>query len=111
MDDQISEWAWLDARETVTVAELARACGLSANELEELVEYGALPPLQATQSEHVFSAEWVMPLRTAGRLRADYDLDLFAVGMLLGYLNRIDELERRLQALQAQLPGRNDPAS
>ena len=104
MSAQVVEVRWLDARETVTVPELSRVCGLSAAELDELVEYGALTPLQHGQSERAFSAEWVVPLRTAGRLRQDFDLDLFAVSILLGYLNRIEELEREVKSLRAHLP-------
>ena len=104
MKAQVVEVTWLDARESVTVAELARACGLSAAELDELVEYGALAPLQRGASERAFSAEWIVPLRTAGRLRQDFDLDLFAVAILLGYLNRIEELEREVKSLRAHLP-------
>ena len=33
MKAQVVEVTWLDARESVTVAELSRACGLSAAEL------------------------------------------------------------------------------
>jgi chaperone modulatory protein CbpM len=105
MKAQMVEVTWLDARETVTVTELSRVCGLSAAELDELVEYGALAPLERHQAERAFSAEWVVPLRTAGRLRQDFDLDLFAVAILLGYLNRIEELEREVKSLRARLPG------
>ena len=105
MKAPVAEVAWLDARETVTVAELSRACGLSAAELDELVDYGALTPMRKAESERAFSAEWIVPLRTAGRLRQDFDLDLFAVAILLGYLNRIEELEREVKSLRAHLPG------
>jgi chaperone modulatory protein CbpM len=104
MKAQVVEVAWLDARETVTVAELSHVCGLSAAELDELVEYGALAPLQRGEVERAFSAEWIVPLRTAGRLRQDFDLDLFAVAILLGYLSRIEELEREVKSLRAHLP-------
>ena len=105
MKTQSLEYTWLDARETVTISDLSRACGLSAAELDELVEYGALRPLEQHRVERLFSAEYVMPLRSVGRLRMDFDLDLFTVALLFGYLNRIEALERQVQSLQAQLPG------
>lgn len=104
------EWMWLDATETVTISELSRCCGMSTLELDELVDYNALPPLVLTplQSplmfERVFSAEWVTPLREVGKLRQDYDLDLFTVAMLLNHLNRIEMLERKVRTLEAHLP-------
>ena len=48
--------------------------------------------------------ELMPPLREAARLRADYDLDLFTVSLLLGYLQRIAQLEQQLRALNAHVP-------
>ena len=100
---------WLDGRESITVTELSRVCALSAGELDELVGYGALVPLAATAPERLFSAEWVMPLRQAARLRRDLDLDLYAVAILLGYLQRIEGLEMQLRSMQARLPAGTIP--
>jgi chaperone modulatory protein CbpM len=97
------EWGWLETTGTVTLNDLAGMCGLATAELDELVEYGALQPMAAPASA-LFSAACVAPLRTAGRLRRDYDLDLFSVGLLLEYLSRIDTLEQQVQWLQAQNP-------
>ena len=105
MEQQLLDVAWLDAREAVTLAALAQICALRGDELDELMDYGALVPMQDVRQERLFSAECVMPLRTAGKLRQDFDLDLFTVGLLLGYLNRIETLERQVQSLQAHLPG------
>jgi chaperone modulatory protein CbpM len=104
------EWLWLDARESLTIEELSRACGLSVDELAEVIEYGALHALapftpQGQKQEHNpgrFSAEWVVPLRAVSRLRQDFDLDVFTVGLLLGYLDRIDKLELEVQSLLAK---------
>jgi chaperone modulatory protein CbpM len=96
---------WLDSRETLTAAELSRTCGMSPEQLAELVEYGALVPLDRTVAEPVFSGACVSPLRKAARLYRDFDLDLFAVAMLLGYLNRIEELEHEVHSLRARIPG------
>ena len=97
-----SEFAWLDGRETITVTELSRVCALSAAELDELVGYGALEPLRASPQETLFSAQWVMPLRQAARLRRDLDLDLYAVAILLGMIERIDGLESEVRSLRAR---------
>ncbi|OOG36706.1 chaperone modulator CbpM [Polaromonas sp. A23] len=104
MKTQLFDVAWLDAREVITMAELARICALSPAELDELVDDGVLVPVEEGRQERLFSAECVMPLRTAGRLRQDFDLDLFTVELLLGYLNRIEALERQVRTLKAHLP-------
>lgn len=101
---------WLDAQRRIDPAELAHVCSLTVAELEELVEYGALTPVAAEGSGlREFSAACVVPLREAVRLRTLYDLDLFTVSLLLGYLQRIAQLEHQMHALQAQLPHGHPP--
>lgn len=102
-----TEFLWLDTQETVALSELSRACGLSTEELEELIGYGALTPLHGGAATPLFAADRVPPLREACRLRQDFDLDLFAVAILIGYLDRIARLERELGSLRAQLPTRD----
>lgn len=101
---QTHESLWLDGRHTVDVPELSRICGLSTDELLELIDYGALAPLRTQQQQPVFSTSCIMPLRQAAGIRNDFDLDLFTIVILLGYINRINELERQLGSLRSQLP-------
>lgn len=103
MSQESIECFSLDASTSITLGELAQCCGLSVAELDELMDYNALTPLSRTP-EPAFSAEWVAPLRTAVKLRLDFDLDLFTVAILLGQLVQIELLERRVQSLQALLP-------
>lgn len=109
MNQRRAEWMWLDDRDTVSLAELSRACGMSPAEVDELVEYGVLQPLEPDRQKRLFSAQSITQLRTAGRLRQDFDLDLFAVAMLLGYLDRIEALERQVRSLKAHLPQAGGP--
>lgn len=60
--------------------------------------------MNANQPELMFAAQCIAPLRTAGKLRRDYDLDLFTVVLLLDYLHRIETMEGQLRALQAKNP-------
>ncbi|MDP1565105.1 MAG: chaperone modulator CbpM [Polaromonas sp.] len=89
------EWDWLDPRQTVNLSELSLASGMSTAELDELVDYGALIPLESAQPAQVFSAECARPLSRASKLRTDFHLDIFTVVLLLGYLIRIEVLERQ----------------
>ncbi|MDO9406586.1 MAG: chaperone modulator CbpM [Polaromonas sp.] len=98
------EGVWLDTPEGVSLSDLSRVCGMSAQEVEELVEYGALIPLSPQRSELWFSADCLMPLRAAGKMRIDYDLDIFTVVLLLEGLQRIEILERRIRHLEVFLP-------
>ncbi len=93
-----------DTNETITLSELAQCCGMSAQDLDELVDYSALVPVTCASPERIFSAHWVLPLRSAAKMRFDFDLDLFTVAILLGNLNRIEILERQVQSLLALVP-------
>jgi chaperone modulatory protein CbpM len=88
--------------DSVGFNELSMACALSVAELQELIEYGALEPLQPAQTEPLFAISYLEPLRTAGKLRRDYDLDLFVVVIVMDYLQRIAQLESQLHSLRAQ---------
>lgn len=105
MATEQSDLTWLDPQRRIEQGELAQMCSLTIVEIQELVEYGALVPVGA-EAENVrqFSASCVPPLREAIRLRSYYDLDLFTVSLLLGYLQRIAHLEQQLRGLQAHLP-------
>jgi chaperone modulatory protein CbpM len=97
-----ADWTWLDAQRAVGEAELAHMCELSVAEVGELVDYGALMPRETEPRQ--FSAACIAPLREAVRLRRHYDLDLFTVSLILGYLQRIMQLEQQLRGLQAHVP-------
>ena len=94
--------AWLDAEAQVTLVELSRTSGLPEEVLLELVEYGALEP--ASQgAQWCFSAECVVRVRTAARLRNDLELETPSLALALSFLERIQKLEAQVRHLHAQL--------
>ncbi|MBC7619294.1 MAG: hypothetical protein H7293_09985 [Candidatus Saccharibacteria bacterium] len=98
-------WQWLDAGAPLTLLELSSVSAISTTDIEELIGYGALHPLNAGQEFVQFSGECVAPLRTAGKLRRDYDLDLFTVVIMMDFLVRIETLESQVTSLKARYPG------
>jgi chaperone modulatory protein CbpM len=104
MTPQPHDWEWPEAGEIITHAELTQVCRISAGELDELVEYGAIAPLQRQGEQLIFSRACVTTLRTATQLKQDYDLDLFTVALLHEHLRRIEALEREVRFLRAHLP-------
>ena len=93
--------------DALSLEKLAELSTLSVDELQELIEYGALVPIPSPTQVQAFSADWVRLLRSACDLRVDFDLDLFTVAMVLGYLQRIDSLARQVQTLSAELAARD----
>jgi chaperone modulatory protein CbpM len=104
MPVELTETLWLDARQQLSLGQLAQLSALTEAELRELVEFGVLTPSDPAAS--TYSAEYVIILRTACRLRREFDLDLHAMAVSLRLLDRIHELEAQLHSARAQLPRR-----
>ena len=86
----------------VTLADLTRASGLSADALRELVELGAFEP-QTRAGEWLFASHCIELARAARRLQTDFELPPAGVALALTYIERIRELEQRLHELECQL--------
>jgi hypothetical protein len=98
---------WLDEHHEVSFSELAESSGLSEVELRELVDYGALVPTNLESAQWTFGGNCVVAVRTACRLRNDFELDPHALALALKFIDRIRELEGQLRDLRAQLPHRS----
>ena len=107
MKIDLTDVVWLDDQQEISLAELAEISGLSAAELGELVENGALVPNNPLEEQWTFSGNYIVTVQTVCRLRQDFDLDLNALGLALLFLDRIRELESQLYDLRAQLPHRH----
>jgi chaperone modulatory protein CbpM len=95
---------WLDAHCECSIAELRRLSGMSEAELRELVDYGALAPINPRDAEWAFSGDIVLTVQAAVRLRDDLELDAQALALTLSLIKRIRELEAQIGDLRAQLP-------
>ena len=104
MQPEAQEAFWLSHENECSLAELAAQSGLSEVELLELVDYGAIAPVEPRTAQHRFSSSCVVVVRTAYRLRRDFDLDPPALAFALSLLNRVRDLETELRQLQALLP-------
>jgi len=99
MQAEHGEGVWVDRHEVVSITELVELCGLSEGEVRELVDYGALVPVDAAQ--WTFTAECVVTLRKASRLKEGLELDTHALALTLTLLERIGALEAQLAAARA----------
>jgi chaperone modulatory protein CbpM len=103
MTPSYEEATLLEEHVQIALEELERASGLTGAEIVELVEYGVFEPQGARPREWRFAARCIATARTARRLRSDFDLSPHAVALALSLRERIDELERQIRALEAQL--------
>ncbi len=104
MADDRDAVLWLRAESWLSAADLVEATGLPLPVLLELVEMGALCPIDARSGEWFFGADCVMRMRTARRLRDDLELETESLALVLSFLERIEALERELRALRAEIP-------
>jgi chaperone modulatory protein CbpM len=95
-----------DAQRAWTLAALAESCGVASNEVRELVEYGALHPdnPDVDADRWMFSARCAVTIRTAVRLRRDFDLDTPGLALALTLIERIRALEDDLRRVRAETP-------
>lgn len=101
---ELTEAVWLDERLEFSLAELAELSGLSVEELQQLVEYEALTPVDSHAAIPTFKAQCLVSARVACRLRDDFDLDAGGLALALALLDRIRDLEAQLHSLRCQLP-------
>jgi chaperone modulatory protein CbpM len=94
----------LDETGAVSITQLVEQSGLSEQELQMLVDCGALTPRDLAAPAWMFSSRCIVTARTARRLRDDFALDdAHAVAILLRLRERIDALEQELRQLRSLL--------
>lgn len=105
MNTELTSAQWLHEQAEISIEDLAQASGMPAAILRELVDYGALTPVNATAPEWRFTVECVVAVRTVSRLREDFDLDANALSVALNLVERIHSLEAELRGVRSQIPG------
>ena len=106
METRPVEAVWLTEDHEFSLAELADISGLSEAELRELVDYGAIKPVNPDSPQWVFQGRCLVTVRAACRLRVSFDLEPQEVALVISLLDRIQDLEAQLASLRAQLPHR-----
>jgi len=101
---ELTEAVWLDERGAVTLVELAECSGLTESDIRDLVDLGALQPVDPDAREPSFAAKCISAARSARRLRNDFELDSQGLALVLSLLERVHELESALQRVNARLP-------
>ena len=99
MNIDFSEIVWLDHHHEVSIDELVELSGFSQEELRQLVDSGALVPINPDEVCWSFSAHSVVSIRTLSRLKQDFELESNAFALTLVFLERIRALELKVQEL------------
>ena len=102
MTMQITDTVWLNDAAVCRIEHLVEVSGLSMEEIEDLIEAGVIAPQQPDIQPLSFELKYVMTVKTARRLRDDFQLDPHGVSLALTLLRRIGELEAQLAATRAK---------
>lgn len=106
METELADAQWLTEKCEFSIHELVELSGSSVEDLRELVEFGAIAPVNPESSTWVFPGQCLLTVRAACRLRASFDLETHGVALVISLLDRIRGLEAEMESLRAQLPGR-----
>jgi chaperone modulatory protein CbpM len=104
---ELTEVLWLHEHQELSMTQLAELSGLSEAEIHELVDYGAIAPINSDAAPRTFAARCIVAARAARRLRDDFELNIQGVALALTFLDRVHELEAQLRDLRARLPHQN----
>ena len=104
MQSETHDVIWMDRSQLVSIDDLVGLSGLSESEIRELVDAGALLPVNAQEQPWTFGADCVVTVRRASRLREDLELDMHALALALTLLEQIRALESELSQLRARQP-------
>jgi hypothetical protein len=101
-----AEAQWLTEECEFSFLEFVELSGSSDEELRELVDYGAITPVNPESSQWIFPGQCLPTVRAACRLRVSFDLEPHGVALVISLLDRIRDLEAQIGSLGAQLPRR-----
>ena len=93
----------LDDSTRLHLTEMLQLTGFSRDELQALVESGALEPDGLQADAWTFPARTALIARRAYGLHMEFELDTQATSLVLGLIERMDEMERRMRELECQL--------
>lgn len=107
METENAKIQWLTEECEFSFHELVELSGSSDEEVRELVEYGALTPVNPDSPQWVFPGKSLLTVRAVCRLRVSFDLEPHGMALVISLLDRIHDLEEQMISLRAQMPHRS----
>jgi chaperone modulatory protein CbpM len=98
------ESLWLHRYQACSLTEISELSGLSETELLEWVDVGVIAPADPDAEPWTFSADCLITIRTACRMRQDFELDINSAALVVSLIERVHALEAEIRDLRAKLP-------
>lgn len=103
MNVEFSQWTLLGDQAVCSAEYLAEISGLSNQEIEELIDYGVIMPVDIASQPLSFHLRHVVTANTARRLRDDFELDQHGLTLAMTLMRRMVDLQEQLDALRARI--------
>jgi hypothetical protein len=100
---ELTEIIWFE-QQALSLPELAEISRLPQTVLEELLDDGVIAPIEPAAAEPRYGGPALKAARLASRLRTDFELETQALAVVLGLLERVEDLQAQLSALRAGQP-------
>jgi chaperone modulatory protein CbpM len=91
-----------------SLSEVCERCGLHAELIAEMVEYGIIAPIESAQPRWQFTATALLRLHRAQRLQRDLELNLPGLALSLELLDEVASLRSEISALKHRLQQLHD---
>ena len=99
MTEDKTQWIEINLKEQsqCTIVELSNHLNITVYTIIEWVEEGILEPHDYNSDDWVFSMDDIARAKRAARLQQDLSINTAGVALALELMQRIDELENKLQ--------------
>lgn len=88
----------IDDEQLFTLADLCRSCGVHAEMISEMVEFGIIEPQGESAAKWRFTGGCLWRVTTVVRLQRDLEVNLAGAALALDLLEEVRELRRQLKA-------------
>ncbi|MBC6907201.1 MerR family transcriptional regulator [Saccharophagus sp. K07] len=97
-----NDYDLLDEEFRLTLADLCRACHISAEQVLALVDEGVLEPEGSAPNQWRFHCVSIRRVRRAYRLTQDLGVNLAGAALALDLLDEIEQLRARLRRMERE---------
>ncbi|MDY0039169.1 MAG: chaperone modulator CbpM [Desulforhabdus sp.] len=87
----------------VSMSEVASRCGVHPDLIDRFIYLGLIDPIGREEDEFIFRSEVIPLVRKIIRLRNSLGINYAGIGLVLELLKRVEELERRIEQLRAEM--------
>jgi chaperone modulatory protein CbpM len=88
----------VDDDQQFSLADLCRSCGVPAEVVTDMVEYGIIEPSGDTDAQWQFAGCCLWRVTTVVRLQRDLEINLAGAALALDLIEEVRDLRRQLRA-------------